>query len=301
MNNPNRADVAVIIPSYNSAALLPRALESVLAQTILPREIIVVDDGSSDNTEEVARRYAEHVTCIRQPNAGCGAARNRGIRMATSKWVALLDADDQWLPEKLERQLACAAAAPAAAFIYCDAFVVDPEGTHLGKFCSGKNPAQGWVFDRLLESVFFRPSTSMIRRDAFLEVGAYDESVRFTEDYEFCLRLARKYEFRGVPDALVLYERQPTSMSKNLVAMARCEARYLHTLLYTELTHPQRAKVRRRLGRNLFNLAYEVRKSSPKESVAAAWQSVCVQPRELRNWLLMLKSLGFLAASLAAE
>ncbi|MBV1799994.1 glycosyltransferase [Siccirubricoccus sp. G192] len=97
--------VSVIIPAYNAARSLPRTIDSVLAQTVPPAEIIVVDDGSADETAAVAEAYGDRVRVIRKPNGGPASARNLGAREATGEWLALLDADDQWLPEKLERQL----------------------------------------------------------------------------------------------------------------------------------------------------------------------------------------------------
>ncbi len=100
------ADVAVVIPAYNAEKLLPRALRSVLTQTVAPREVLVVDDGSSDGTSDVARSFGAPVRCIRQENAGAAAARNRGIAEATAEWIAFLDADDWWEPERLALGLA---------------------------------------------------------------------------------------------------------------------------------------------------------------------------------------------------
>jgi glycosyltransferase involved in cell wall biosynthesis len=93
--------VSVVIPAYNAASVLPRAIESVLGQTSRPEEVIVVDDGSTDNTAQVATQYGPSITYIRQDNAGASAARNRGIAEATGEWIAFLDSDDEWLPPKL--------------------------------------------------------------------------------------------------------------------------------------------------------------------------------------------------------
>ena len=97
--------VSVIIPTYNSAEFLGQAIDSVLEQTFLDFEIIIVDDGSTDRTPEVAAQYSDHITYIRQPNGGNAAARNRGLAEARGRWLCFLDADDLWEPRKLERQL----------------------------------------------------------------------------------------------------------------------------------------------------------------------------------------------------
>src|SRR5690348_3025712 len=105
MSDP-QANISVIIPAYNAANCIQRAIDSALAQTLPPREVIVVDDGSTDETPRLVVSYGERVHLIQQSNAGPGAARNRAVRASRGEWLAMLDADDSWLPQKLERQLA---------------------------------------------------------------------------------------------------------------------------------------------------------------------------------------------------
>lgn len=291
--NPETCDVTVVIPVYNGAHLLPGCIESVFGQTVPPREIIVVDDGSSDNVQEVAARYGSAVRFICQNNGGSGAARNTGVQIARCRWIALLDQDDRWLPRKLELQLACAASYPSAALIYCDALLSGPYRPKSGTFLEGRTPFQGWVFDQLLEWCFVLPSMSMVRKDALLEVGGFNSKLRGVDDYDLWLRLARKYEFRAVADPLVLYERQEKSYSHCYAAMARAEIQLLRNLLETELSATQRQKARRRLARRFFELGYEIRKSNPQESMYASWSAARLQPLSPGNWILVLKSMGW--------
>lgn len=290
-------DVSVVIPTFNSAHLLPDCIESILAQTVLPQEIIIVDDGSSDNTEEAVRRYGHLVTYIRQENGGCGAARNTGSGVARCEWIAFLDADDRWLPQKQELQLACAQANPSAGLIYCDALLTGPH-SRSGTFLSGHRPFNGRVFDQLLDWCFLIPSMAMLRKDALMDVGGFRNSTRNVEDYDLWLRLARKYEFYAVAAPLVLYDRQENSISKFHAAMARSESQILMELLATGLSTAQQEKVRRRLARRFFELSYEVRKSNPRESIHAAFHALRLLPSKPDHWMLMMKNLCWMTTSL---
>src|SRR5260221_2437233 len=121
-------EVSVVIPAYNAAHFLPRALTSVLRQTRQPSEIIVVDDGSGDDTRDVAAAYAPKVTYFWQKNAGASAARNYAVKRANGKWIAFLDADDAWRPDKLERQMEGLQRQPDAVLAYSDYTIVPEDG-----------------------------------------------------------------------------------------------------------------------------------------------------------------------------
>jgi glycosyltransferase involved in cell wall biosynthesis len=176
---PVAADVSVIVPAYNAEATLAAALRSVLQQSVPPLEILVVDDGSSDGTSDVARRFSPEVRLIQQRNGGPGAARNAGIRAARGAWIGLLDADDTWLPTKLERQLAL------------------DDDERIGVIaCLSDKPGQACPpeigFDHLWASNLLVNSTVLLRRVAWEEVGAYDEARALisVEDYNLWLRIA---------------------------------------------------------------------------------------------------------------
>ncbi|MBK8993570.1 MAG: glycosyltransferase family 2 protein, partial [Gammaproteobacteria bacterium] len=126
--------VSVVIPAYNAAAFIERAVDSVLTQSYRSREVLVVNDGSTDRTGEVLARYGSAIRVIDQPNGGLSSARNRGIREARGEFVALLDADDRWLPEKLERQVQAMVADPGIGFCSTRALVETPEGVPAGEW-----------------------------------------------------------------------------------------------------------------------------------------------------------------------
>lgn len=283
--------VAAVIPAYNSARLLPRCIGSALAQTVPLAEILVIDDGSSDNPGAVVSQFPAPVRLIQQKNGGVAVARNTGIRAASSTWIAFLDADDHWLPEKTERQLECAARHPEAAVIYSDATIVEIDGTHVGSFLADKGPRSGNVYDRLLESFFILPSTALVRRDVLVACGMFSETLRKMEDYDLWIRLAREYEFQLVPEALTLYERQPNSSSKDVLGTAKSQCVLLKSLLDHDLNPVQMRKMRRRLAGSLFDVAYELRRTNPRASIPFAWESLTTHPSRVKSWELMMKCL----------
>ena len=282
--------VTAVIPAYNAERLIARCLDSILAQTVPVAEIIVIDDGSTDQTLAVASAYPHPVRCFTRENLGLSHARNTGIRAARTEWIAFLDADDTWKPAKIERQLLAAEQHPEAGVFYTDASVTTPEGAVLGRYLEGKDAATGWVFDRLLSSVFALPSTLMIRRSTLMEAGLFREDLKRAEDYDLLLRLARLSQFQLVPEELTLYERQENSLSRNSREMSLAEVSILDSLMRRGLTPTQLRSVRRRLATNFFELAYASRHTDRQKSLHWAWRSIKTYPYASRNWTMLAKS-----------
>jgi len=184
-------EISVIIPTWNRAALLPRALESVLRQTLLPREIIVVDDGSDDTTGDlVCSRYPE-VKYLHQPNLGVSAARNLGIRESSSSWIAFLDSDDEWLPGKLETQQKAVFNNPATRVCHTDEIWIR-NGKRVNSMKKHAKPG-GWIFDQCLPLCCVSPSSILIHCGVLDDVGLFDESLPVCEDYDLWLRIFSRY------------------------------------------------------------------------------------------------------------
>jgi glycosyltransferase involved in cell wall biosynthesis len=199
--------VSVVIPTYNRAELLRAALDSVQAQTAPVAEVVVVDDGSTDPTAAVVAEFVDRGLPIRylaEPHRNRrGPLRNTGFAATTSPWVAFLDSDDLWQPERLARQLAALAEAPAAGFAFCNVQRFDESGL-LGVPCL--DPAadyNGAILGHILEAPRAVSSTLLVRRDAFAAVGGFAD-LRMNEDHELTLRLAARYAASYVPDVLVL-------------------------------------------------------------------------------------------------
>ncbi len=183
--------ISVIIPTYNRAHTLSRALDSVLAQTHPADEVVVIDDGSTDNTVMLIQDSYPNVKLIQQQNRGVSAARNSGIRACSSEWIALLDSDDEWLPDKLNKQLALVSQQPEYKIVHSDEIWirngvrVNPMKKHTKK--------GGWIFQGCLPLCAISPSAAMIRRALFDEVGLFDETLPACEDYDLWLRITSQY------------------------------------------------------------------------------------------------------------
>lgn len=178
------------------------AVRSVLAQTRAVEEVIVVDDGSTDGTgEALLAEFGERIVYLRQANAGVSAARNRGMAIARGRYFALLDSDDEWLPEKTARQVAFLDAHPDFGMVLCDVERIDA-GRRTIDFLGRRAilPEDGHVLDRVLLNPALAPVSAMFRREVFADVGGFDESLRTAEDLDFHLRVARRWPI-GVVDA----------------------------------------------------------------------------------------------------
>lgn len=209
--------VSVIIPTHNRAALVQEAVKSALAQTFTGIEIVIVDDGSVDGTETALQPLTKtgRVRSIRQANAGPAAARNRGIREARGEWVAFLDDDDLFEPDKIEKQMALAARMPDARFIHSDFRKFNEESPDLG--VRDTSWFSGDMYPGILEhwSTLMASPCVMVRRDVLAEVGGFDETMRWAEELDLWRRIARKYPFFHVPEPLTKVRQQAVSLSSD--------------------------------------------------------------------------------------
>jgi len=207
--------VSVIIPTYNRSRYVTKAIDSVLAQTYKDYEIIVVDDGSIDDTRQVLASYKDRITYIYQENSGQAAARNTGIRAAHGKWIAFLDSDDIWLPEKLSRQMEILRSS-GAKVCYTNVFWNAGEGqsSEENQLQDKDNKGGVKVFDEPFDLLLFEPTsqcmiTLVVERDLLIRVGCFDERVKYHEDVRLCLRLAFETSFAYVNETLAVADRQP--------------------------------------------------------------------------------------------
>ena len=184
--------VSVIIPTYNSARYLPEAIESVLAQTYRDYEIIVIDDGSKDNTKEVVGPYRDRITYLEGDNAGPSEARNRGIRASSGPYVAFLDADDLWYPDKLKRQLEVFSENRDYDLVHTDGSYSRSPSSQPGRtwFSLKKKVPSGWVFSDLLNESFIILSSVVVKRESLERVGLFDQNVDRWHGYDLWLRIA---------------------------------------------------------------------------------------------------------------
>ncbi len=188
--DPDLHTISVIIPTWNRARMLPRALDSVISQSRPADEIIVVDDGSSDNTVPLLQQHYPGVTLLRQAHQGVSAARNRGITTASGEWLALLDSDDAWHRQKLARQVACLKDNPGYQVIHTNEQWIR-HGRPLRQ--SARHRKQGgWLFQHCLPRCVISPSAILLHRAVFDRVGLFDEALVVCEDYDMWLRLCAR-------------------------------------------------------------------------------------------------------------
>jgi glycosyltransferase involved in cell wall biosynthesis len=217
------AAISVVIPVYNGQAHIARTLDSVLRQTLAPSEIIVVNDGSTDDTLDVLLAYAPGVTIITTPNRGVSSARNTGMKAATSELIAFLDADDAWHDDKLEQQAAFLATRPEAGLCCCDYAFKErgvPETTYftfLGSTKAGN--AGAWTGNPLLGLIKVNfvgtASTVLVRRSVLRVVGGFDAKYKQAEDYDLWIRCALHAPFAIMPDVLVRKNRHADNLTNN--------------------------------------------------------------------------------------
>lgn len=212
----DEVDVSVVIPTYNRAYLIPRAIQSVLNQTCEDFEIIVVDDGSTDNTNEVVESINdERIRYIRhERNKGAAAARNTGIMAAKGKYIAFLDTDDEWLPEKLEKQMAAFRnASSQIGVVYTSLVRIEGDRTYIPPPRARKK--EGNIYCNLLGECFVLTSTTVVNRECFTKVGMFDERFSVAEDWDLFIRIAKYYHFKYVDEPLVIYCARSDSLTNN--------------------------------------------------------------------------------------
>jgi glycosyltransferase involved in cell wall biosynthesis len=212
--------VSVVMPAYNVGWCVRRAVDSVLAQTYRAFELIVVNDGSTDDTGAVLASYGTALRRVDQENRGMSAARNAGIRMAEGTYVAFLDADDWWLPDKLARQVELMEGRPGLGFTSTAARVVNPEGQPLNLWRCRETGG------RVLETLFAENaaiaggcSAVMVRKSLFEQAGLFDESLRGFEDPDLWIRLAAVSDYACIDEPLAVILRREKSVSRNWETM----------------------------------------------------------------------------------
>lgn len=217
--NSSQPNVSVVVPVYNGATTVKQTIESVLQQTYQNFEIIVVNDGSQDETLAVISSIQdERIKVFSYSNAGLSASRNHGFARACGEFVAFLDADDLWTNDKLELQLKALEQNPQAFVAYSWTDHIDECGKFLRP--ASYTSLNGNIYERLLIGNFLAcGSNTLIRTQALKEVGGFDESLNSAEDWDMWLRLAARYEFVVVPRPQVLYRISPYSMSANISKM----------------------------------------------------------------------------------
>jgi glycosyltransferase involved in cell wall biosynthesis len=193
--------IAVVIPTFNRKHCISRAIESVLSQTLAANEIIVVDDGSSDGTGSFLEEKYPQLRYLSQSNLGVSAARNRGVIESSSKWLAFLDSDDEWLEKKLELQIQRLIENPEYQLIHSEEIWIR-NGVRVNQMKKHQKGG-GHIFDKCLPLCAISPSSVILSRQLFEEVGGFDEELPACEDYDLWLKICSRYPVLFIEQALI--------------------------------------------------------------------------------------------------
>jgi|SRR5579871_175986 len=224
--------VDVIIPAYNASRYLPFAIESVMAQTFEDWRILLVDDGSTDNIDETVSPYTKQLgpklKYVKQTNAGLPAARNTAIRNSSAEFLALLDADDVWLPCRLSESLRSFENRPQVGLSHGFISRIDQEGMIIDTFARRHKHAEGRIAPYIyMRRVDLPCPTITFRRSCVDDVGLFDESLRATEDRDLWVRIALRYEVALVPKVIALYRTSPNSMTTDPDRMLKAQWQFI--------------------------------------------------------------------------
>ncbi len=253
------AKVSVLIPTYNREAYICMAVESVLRQTLKPFEIMVIDDGSTDHTENVLEPFFGQIKYLKTDHIGVSEARNLGLKEAGGDFIAFLDSDDEWLPEKLQRQLDVFEKNPDVGLVCSRAEVIDDGGISLGYY--KPQNLKGTTLKNLISENFIVFSSVLIRKSVFDSLNYhFDSSLGGAVDFDLVLRIAKDYKLYYLDDCLVKYRMSQDAITRNLeriyFSRIRILANFRHLISDTEL----KSLIRDRLKVDYYCLSLEQRK-----------------------------------------
>jgi len=231
--------VSVIIPTYNRETFIQKALESVFAQTYQDFEIIVMDDGSTDATRDIVSGLDKRVRYFYQENKGIAGARNAGIMKSGGEFVAFLDSDDYWMPDKLERQIRLFNEHPEYGMVASCCASVRLDGSFRKKNRPGRS---GWILRDLFTKNFIRTSSAVIRRESLDKTGLFDENLTECEEYDLWLRIAARYPVGFINESLAVYVDNPAGVSTDSLAGRICR-----------LTVLEKDYLKKKIPRKIYN------------------------------------------------
>jgi glycosyltransferase involved in cell wall biosynthesis len=288
--------VSVLMPSFNYARYLPAAIDSVLSQSYANLELIITDDCSTDESREIVEHWRRLdnriVPVLHEVNHGLARARNSGLAVSSGGFVALCDADDVWLPEKLKTQMECFHAHPELGVVHSDSAIIDGEGRLTGQRFSSLLHRKGQItsgnlFEVLCERNFLCVPTVILRREAIEYAGGFEENLRSLEDWVCWTKVSRKYPFDYVADTLVQYRIHGAGLSSNPKGMASNRVKAFRFLLdsFSDIPAQLRSKMLYSLG------VSHLETSESQDAFRAFAGSIRANPAHLRSWARCCQSL----------
>jgi teichuronic acid biosynthesis glycosyltransferase TuaG len=275
--------VSVVMPAYNAARYIEASINSSLAQTMSSLEVIVVDDGSTDDTTEIVSGYGEKVRLLTQQNAGVAAARNRAIEEATGEWIAFLDSDDIWFPDKLQRQLE---GADSKAWSHTDYVFIGTEFDGTVRSTDTSSKYGGEVTPRLLVENFIGTSTVLARKNLLIEMGGFAKDLRAISDWDLWLRMSAKFPLDYIGEVLAEYRIHQAAMSRS----ARKTLPYHHEVIERAFASGGPGEDYPHLKRKALANSYAIcsmvarRSADPTFALQCALSSLRHEPFKLHRW-----------------
>lgn len=281
----SRPRVTVVVPTYNRECFIALAVESVVNQSVQDWELIIVDDGSTDQTTALLDSWLTdpRIHYLYQSNQGQSAARNRGLAAVNSDYIGFLDSDDIWLSDKLEKQLAIFDRCAGVDIVHGDEIVID----EVGRVLSKQNMARysGFITPQLLSDNCVSMTTALVRRGCFEEMGGFDESDRVAEDYELWLRFSTRYRFYYEPGYVTLYRSMADQLSTDTRLRLQANEHILNTFLnrFPSAVTP----AERRTGLSRFHTRkarYLASAGCRAEAIRAIFEAFCLKPFDRGVW-----------------
>jgi len=291
--NNMKLTVSIIIPTYNMAKYLPNAIDSVLAQTYKNYEIIVIDDGSTDNTRIILNKYKDKIKYVYQKNKGLACARNTGLKYSTGRYIALLDADDLWLPNRLSEEVPILDNNPKIGLVHANAIDIDEEGNTLGLTTqSPRLRKKNMALNLLLRKEHILCLTVLFRKDCLKYVGMFDENLTWlgVEDRDLWVRIAQHFRIEYIDKPLALHRIRSDAMSRNIENMMK--ARYYVVDKYNPRSSCLSFMRRQMLSAIHFEVADGLSwRGEPRKSLKQYWKALKFYPFNIIIYINFLKAI----------
>ena len=285
--------VSIVVSCYNYGEFIPQCLESIKRQTFSDFEAVVVNDGSTDNSEEQIKPYLNdnRFKYINQKNGGQAKAKNVGLARTKGNYIAFLDADDLWEKEKLEKQIPLFSSKKVGV-VYSEARYIDSLGHDLNLKLSGKylQPKRGYVTDFLIIDNFIPFSSSIVRRDCFDRFGAFDETLKMGIDWDLWLRISTQYKFDFVDQPLLFYRvGHAGQMSKNVEERQRCSDRIMQSFIQRYPNHAKKKFLRQAWAYTYINRGFYHMDKNIGTALSYYCRAFLMWPFSLRPMIGVLK------------
>lgn len=281
--------VSVVIPAYNAGNFIRQTVTSALQQTFSSLEILVIDDGSAEPVDWIVELDPARVRYHFKPNGGPSSARNLGARMARGRLLAFLDADDLWMPDKLRSQVAALEARPRAAFAYGAFNSIDEQGNPVPR--PARVRPSGDISAALFMYNFVTTSSVLVRRDVFLEMGGFDESLVWSEDYDLWIRLAERHEAVCVEGIVGSYRINTHGLSRNFARLHETERTVVDRAVARAARPEYKQRRRRRLAQLYFEFGHDCWRAGQAQEARRRFQdSLLHWPLALRPWIYWLRA-----------